>query len=138
MTIELVEIEQPDCFEALELQRRAQDMRSSDRTTCYQALSDGREVAFVALDRWPELDRMVLYEMFVPRRLRRQGYGGAVLNAVEHAALKESFSAVRVTPQPLDDDMSREALIEWYCQRGYKHDPSVPGEMEKHITKVSH
>ena len=121
-----------------ELRERSQEIAKSKKTTCYRALCGGQEVAFVALDRWPELGRMVLYEMFVPRGLRRQGYGGAVLNAVECAALREGFSAVRVTPQPLDDDMSREALVEWYCQRGYKHDPSVPGEMKKHITKAAH
>ena len=118
MKITLAEIEQANCCETSELQRRAQDIVKSNRATCYRALCGGREVAFVALDRWPEKDRMVLYELFVLRHLRTQGFGRAPLSAVECAALREGFSAVKLNPQALDDDISPQALIEWYRQRG--------------------
>ena len=132
--ITLAEIDQANCCETPELQRRVQDIAKSDKTTCYRALCGGREVAFVALDRWPELDQIVLYELFVLKHLRRQGFGRAVLSEVECAALREGFLAVRLSPRPLDYDISAQTLIEWYRRHGYQIDPSVPSEMEKRIS----
>ncbi len=137
MKIFLIEIKEANCCETRELQQRDQEITKSSKTTCYRALCGGREVAFVALDRWPELDRIVLYELFVRKRLRRQGFGTAVLAEVEHSTLREGFSAVRLSPRPLDNEISLHALIEWYRRRGYQIDSSVPSEMEKLVLIAS-
>lgn len=133
MKIALAEIQHANCCETPELRRRAHDIAKSNKTTCYRALWDGREVAFVALDRWPEIDRIVLYELFVPKQLRRQGFGTMVLSEVEREALREGFSGVRLCPEPLDPNFSKRSLIEWYGQHGYQVVPLVPGEMEKRV-----
>ena len=46
-------------------------------------------------------------------------------------------AAVRLSPRTLDNEISLQALIEWYRQRGYKIDSSVLSEMEKLILKSS-
>ena len=137
MQITLAEIERPNCCETPELQRRARESTKSVKTIWYRAISDDREVAFVALDRWKELDHVVLYELFVPQRLRGQGFGTAVLREVECAARLEGFSNVRVCPRPLTSDINLEDLTKWYRQRGYQADPTVPSEMVKCVLGAS-
>ena len=90
----------------------------------------------MAVDRRPELDLLVLYEVFVPRALRNQGYGGEALSAVEEMAVKERFSVVRIRQHPLDEDVDHDDLIRWYRRRGYRPDPSIASEMKKRVTRA--
>lgn len=137
MKISLERIEQSSCYETPELRERFKGIAKSKKTICYRAIHEGREVAFVALDRWPELNQMVLYELFVPRDIRRQDFGTAVLGEVERIAQQEGFLTVRVSPQPLDNNIQPHVLIEWYRQRRYQVDPSAPGEMKKCVTLMA-
>ena len=112
MTVALTDAEEPGDFESSELKRRARGIRRSANTVCYRALHDELEIAFVAVDRRPELDLLVLYELFVPRALRNQGYGGEALTAVEEMAVKERFSVVRIRQHPLDEDVDHDDLYQ--------------------------
>ena len=66
--ITLVEIEKVSDCETPELQRRDKDVSKSKLTTYYRAVCDGREVAFVALDRWADGSPLVLYDLAEPNR----------------------------------------------------------------------
>lgn len=149
MDIILVETKSPDDFEIPELKKRAQDSTKSSLTKHYKALSQGREVAFVSLDRWsylsllaarpfneflwPEPSTMVIYDIFVPHFARRQGIATAVLNEVERISACEGLSHVRLRPFSLDSGITTDALIDWYIRRGYVHDSANTGELFKII-----
>lgn len=134
MVIALVQTNIPDDFEIPELTKRAQNSSRSLKTKHYKAVSCGREVAFVSLDRWPELNQMVVYEIFVPISIRRQGIATAVLNEVERISAYEGFSLIRLRPSPLDIGVTMSSLIDWYNKRGYVSDLSVPGDLVKSIS----
>jgi len=153
MNITLVETKGPDDFEIPELKKRAQESTKSLLTKHYKALSQSREVAFVSLDRWSYRSllaarsvaefafqslwstpfKMVIYEIFVPQSLRRQGIASAVLNEVERIAAYEGLSLVRLGPLPMDSGITKDALIDWYIRRGYVHDSGGSGELVKTI-----
>ena len=91
-----------------ELNKRAEESYRSNKTRHYIALAQSKEIAFVSLDRWPELSQMLVYEIFVTPSCRRQGVASAVLNEIEHISACEGFSIVRLSPSPLDDGISKE------------------------------
>ena len=76
---------------------------------------------------------MVVYEIFVPRSSRRKGIASAVLNEVERISACEDFSIVRLSSSPLDDNISKEVLVDWFRRRGYVNDPDIPRELFKII-----
>jgi hypothetical protein len=133
MVMRLSVIRFPSDFELPALRKRAQESSKSIKTIHYRCIADGQEVAFVSLDRWPELGEMVLYEIFVPRELRRQGIGSAALSEVENTAINEGMFLIRLRPRPLDGGISEADLAKWYSQRGYECDPNIAGDMQKKL-----
>ena len=134
MEIRLFEIKGPSDVELPALMRRAQESSKSTKTIHYRAVKDGEAVAFVSLDRWPDLDYMVLYEIFVPKELRCQGIGSAVLAEVENTAIREGIPRMRLRPKPLDHGISQANLAEWYARHGYEWDPTNAGDMQKELS----
>lgn len=133
MNIRLIEVVSADDFHQPELSERFRVSTKSSKTVSYRALRDKCEVAFVALDRWPELDRLVLYELFVPVSLREKGVGSATLQAVEELAVSEGFAVVRLLPRPLDPSVDHDRLQRGYRHRGYRTTSDGTGELEKHL-----
>lgn len=131
MNITLMQVKSPEDFETPELKNRAKESTRSKITIHYKASVDGREVAFLALDRWPELGAMAVYEIFVPLSVRRQGIATAVLKETERITACEGLSLVRVRPYSFDHGITREALFNWYDQQGYVRDSNIPGELFK-------
>ncbi len=138
MKIQLIKIEAEDCFESPELRTRARESSKSPKTIHYRVLVDDVEAAFVSLDRWPEpeVSQMVVYEIFVPRDMRRKGIGSVVLAEVENVAILEGFHKMHLRPYSLDRETEQTKLNNWYLQKGYNWDPNVPCEMEKYIAKT--
>lgn len=138
MTISLIEILSADCFESSELLLRAIESVKSLKTRHYRVLADGLEAAFLSLDRWPEpsISQMVVYEIYVPRSMRRKGIASAVLAEVEFVARREGFLKMHLRPSPLDSELSKIELEEWYKRRGYNCDPLIVGDMEKFLHTV--
>lgn len=135
MKIQLLEIMTQNSFKSPELIARAQESTKSPKTIHYRALIDCDEAAFVSLDRWaePEVRQMVLYEIFVPRLMRRRGIATAVLAEIERIAMEEGFQKICLRPSPLDHKLSQKELSEWYRRRGYDWDPLICGDMVKQL-----
>lgn len=138
MKIQLIKIELEDCFESSELRTRARESPKSPKTIHYRALADGVEVAFISLDRWPEpeVSQMVVYEIFVPRDMRRKGIGSAALTEIEKVAILEGFHKMHLRPYPLDPETNQAKLNDWYLHKGYYWDSNGTCEMEKYIAKT--
>jgi GNAT superfamily N-acetyltransferase len=118
--MELIELVNWEQAATEEIQRRARNGSKAKITKHYAAYEGSQEVAFVALDRHPQdSERLTLYEMFVPRALRRNGIGTRLLKEIERIARDEGYSSVHLCPEPLDAAYSREGLIAWYAERGY-------------------
>lgn len=116
MNITLIETKGPDDFEIPELKKRAQESSTGPITKHYKALAHNQEVAFVSLERWLELNQMVICNIFVPLSTRQQKFAIAVLNEVERIAACEGLSDVRFMPSSIDSPFNN---IDWCKSRGY-------------------
>jgi len=129
----LVELPCPENVANAELRTRALISPKAKWTRHYVAYDDGREVAFVSLDINARVDYLVLYEMFVPERLRTQGIGSRVLLEIERTARNLAYHKVTLLPQPIDPAISRDVLIGWYRKRGYTARVEFQEELEKSL-----
>jgi GNAT superfamily N-acetyltransferase len=117
-----------------ELRTIARHSKRGPQTIWYRVIFNGREVAFVAIDRLRQ--HFVLLQLFVPRALRGKGIGSAVLRTVEALARSEGYGSVRVWPRPIDRSVDLESLGRWYRVRGYRVVPNGAGDMEKQVVST--
>lgn len=95
-------------------------------TKHYIMYDQGSEVGFLSVDSRPDLNLLVIYEIFVAPEIRRRGIGTRVLLAVENLARGTGLPRVRLIPKalgyPPGDERDRETgkLIEWYERHGYR------------------
>ena len=75
-----------ECIDA-QIHMRAKESPKAPRTRHYRAIEDGTEIGFLSLDIMSGVDYLVLYELFVPTALRRQGVGSRLLAEVENIAV---------------------------------------------------
>ena len=89
-------------------------------TKHYIVYDQGSEVAFLSVDLRPDLNLLVIYEIFVVPEIRRRGIGARVLLAAETLARDTGLPRVRLIPKalgyPPGDERDRETakLIKWY------------------------
>lgn len=120
------------------LRQRAEHSSRGCYTKHFVVCDQGCEVAFLSLDLRPDLNLLVIYEIFVVPEIRHRGIGTRVLLATESLARSRGFPRVRLFPNalgyPHGDERDRETakLIEWYEQHGYR--PTADsGEWEKEL-----
>jgi GNAT superfamily N-acetyltransferase len=95
-------------------------------TKHYVVYDQGSEVAFLSVDPRPDLNLLLIYEIFVVPEIRRHGIGTGVLLAAESLVRDTGFPRVRLIPKalgyPPGDERDRETaeLIEWYERHGYR------------------
>ncbi|NPV21480.1 GNAT family N-acetyltransferase [Bradyrhizobium sp. 81013] len=128
----LQEVKSKEEFNEEELRHRVALCKPSRLTAFYRVTEDGREIAFLSLDRDDVEAVVTIYELFVLRQMRDQGYGTRILLEIESLARRESFRCVTVFPRPLDNDRTMPSLIRWYERRGYRAREGAP-EFEKNV-----
>lgn len=130
----LLEITRSEVVANLAIRERVEASSKSLRTKQYAVLENGLEVAFLSLDIRPNVEYLVLYELFVPKEYRRQGIASQVLKDVEGVAKSLEYKKVTLNPSPLEKEHTKAELISWYKKRGYIERQECPSELEKCIT----
>lgn len=103
-------------------------------TRCFKAMADDREVGFVFLDMWPDVDEAILGELFVISEDRRKGFGTAILKSIEDYVVSVGRRNLKLSPWTLDPDaLSISDLEKWYVDRGYSLTPGVDRMFEKDL-----
>jgi GNAT superfamily N-acetyltransferase len=92
---------------------------------------DGKEVAFLSLDRLPGTTDLVVYEIFLDPEHRGRGIGTAVMRDLELFAIRQGYTRILLCPQPLDQTITRRDLTRWYTRLGYRRSPQSHDVMEK-------
>ncbi|WP_439408561.1 GNAT family N-acetyltransferase [Bradyrhizobium sp. DASA03076] len=133
LTIKLVPVSSAVTCGDAEIQQRMAESSKGKRTTQYVAYEHGRAIGFVSLDDMMKLDCLVLYELFVPARLRGAGLGKRILAEVETFARLEGYRYVRLRPWPLECGFPEERLIAWYRRNGYTACADLLTDVEKEI-----
>lgn len=112
---------------------------SKGQLTCHYAYCEsGEELALVSLDiydrrKFPEIDYLVIYELYVPDALRNNGVGSRALQAAERFAQELGFPKTFVRVAPLFKTRTQEAMMAWYERLGYTR---VPGESDALVKVV--
>jgi GNAT superfamily N-acetyltransferase len=131
--IRLVEIKAGEHCSDTELHARMSQSHKARHTHHYVATQAGVEVAFLALDQIPDVDYLILYEIFVGQNHRRRGIGSRLLSEVEALAAALGYKKITLSPSPLEQGLPEAKLIAWYKDRGYFDRPDCPTELEKDI-----
>lgn len=132
----LENIENPEDLVNEEINNRATSSSRVKNTKHYVGKVNGLEVGFISIDMNPDVEYLVLYEIFVPSKLRRQGYGSILLSEVESMANNLDYKKVTVNPEPFEQNYTKKQLIEWYKKHGYCEMASGTGELEKVINET--
>lgn len=115
------------------LHARMSQSPKAPHTRHYVVMEDGLEVAFLALDQIPDVDYLVLYEIFVRPDCRGKGLGSRLLGEVEGVAKALGYEKITLSPWPLEQGYSEEKLVAWYKRHGYAERSDCPTELEKSI-----
>jgi predicted GNAT family acetyltransferase len=133
----LQNVTNPEDLVNLEIRNRAISSSKAKNTKHYVAKESGNEVGFVAIDANPNVEYLVLYEVFVPRNLRKKGFGSKLLAEVESMAKNLGYRKVTVNPEPFEQDHPKGQLVEWYKRHGYREMASGAGELEKAVNETN-
>ena len=105
-------------------------------TRHYAGWEDEKEVALISLDiydrfEFPEVDYLVIYELYVPESLRNKGVGTRALEATEKFAKELRFRKTRLHAKPLFETRTQAEMVAWYQRRGYAQIEGQPSDLEK-------
>jgi len=104
-------------------------------TRHYLARENGIEVGFLSADVDSECEYFVIYKLFVPPRLRRQGLGNLILKAAEELGSSLGFRKSLLRAHTLADKFSQQDLEDWYFRHGYSILPDSGDALVKDIAK---
>ena len=112
ITIHTMQLEQPKSTDILDATIRERYVNSSRNayTHHYVAKDDGNEIGFLSLDLSPLDEPLAVYEIFVPRHLRRGGFGTRLLRAAEDFAFEHGYSWILVIPRTMDEAFPQATL----------------------------
>lgn len=114
-----------------EIRTRLWHIKKSKITSCYAVLIGRDEVAFVALDKWPEY--VTLYDLYVALPFRGRGVGSNLLSWIEGYVRDEGFHHIKLCARPLEAGASKSKLKKWYTMRGYTKTVGGSDELEKSL-----
>ncbi len=116
------------------LQLRAKHASHTPISTSYKVLVDGREAAFLTIDRNTYFKVLFVYELMVRSDERRKGLATRVMERIERLAFEEGWPEMRLRPQALDNTISDADLISWYQLLGFSWCADERGTMCKPVS----
>jgi ribosomal protein S18 acetylase RimI-like enzyme len=131
--VRLVELDVDESCDDVELYARMSQSSKARHAHHYVATDDGSEVAFLALDQIPDVDYLVLYEIFVQPGCRGRGIGSRLLGEVERLAAALGYAKITLSPWPLEQGYPQAKLIAWYKRHGVER-PDFPARIGNALT----
>ncbi|MBZ0096041.1 MAG: GNAT family N-acetyltransferase [Sulfuricella sp.] len=124
MEIQLNKVGDHSEFRSVPLRNRASVSSKSNITRHYVAVSDGQDIAFVALDIPEHRDYFCVYELFVDPQHRSCGFGAAIIRKCQLLAAQGGFKKICLIPRPIEAGWSEEELRAWYGKLGFTQCPN--------------
>jgi|GEM_PF-3837400 len=118
-------------FNNIDLETKFLALPLGKHSKCYCIEVEELEVGVLVLDRLPDGNNLVIYELFILDQFRRQGIGSSILCEVEFIARREGFLRIALCSIPLDNDISKNDLLKFYENHGYKQVRNVPNDLYK-------
>ena len=87
----------------------------------------------MSLDKNPNVEYLVLYDLLAPLNKRHKGNGSFALHEVEKLAINLRIKTILLNPEPFEGAYTKEQLMDWYSSKGYEVGKKGTGEMEKFI-----
>mgnify|MGYP006421193415 FL=1 len=120
-----------------EIRDRCRVSPRSRNTVHFVYREHGHEAAFLALDVIEGADYLVLYEIYVPLRMRGNGIGGRALAALAAFAAAKGCSWIYAFAHPIDGTRTEQDLERWYVQNGFCPRDNGTGELELSVDTSS-
>jgi hypothetical protein len=117
--MELREVQRDEQLADEELQNRHANSSLSTVTHHYAALEAEVEVGFLAADIISEYEFFVIYEIWVPSRLRRREIGTRILYAAGRLGRDLGYEKALLVPKTLCQEFEQDKLEAWYQRKGY-------------------
>jgi len=133
LSIKLVRLKSPRSVKDPELSKIAAQSSRGPFTEHHILKIDRREVCFLSYDIRHDRGYLVLSEMFVPKELRHLGIGVMSLLVSEMFTIRQGLTKIILTPSPLDREINKTDLTNWYKRHGYKKISGRTGELEKTV-----
>ncbi|MGV3580741.1 MAG: GNAT family N-acetyltransferase [Methylophilus sp.] len=140
MEIELRETNSPSDFSSTSLRDQAKVSTKTPITKHYVAMSEGIEVAFVALDMPEHKSYLCVYELLVEPKCRGHGhgygygygygYGTAIINHCQQLAIQGGFKTISLIPRPIEAGGTEQKLRAWYSKLGFSQSPNQSDLLE--------
>lgn len=119
--VELLEVTNEQISDPVIRDRDATSSRCAF-TRHFLAIESGSEVGLLSIDIFPDFpdeERFVIYELFVPTAQRRRGVGTRLLEAAEEMGRVLGYKSALLVPKTLDKTFPQRALKKWYARKGY-------------------
>ena len=118
----MAELSQPNPEQIADPDIRNRYVNSSRNayTQHYLVTDEDREIGFLSLDLSPLDEPLVVYEIFVPSGLRRNGLGTRLLRAAEEVAYGLGYKWTLIVPKTMDDAFPQADLEAWYRRNDYE------------------
>lgn len=134
MKLEVLELNSASEISSPELRERAAiSVPGTEVSRSYIVRMSGNEVAFLSYDLMRDDKNLVLYELFVASRFRRQGIGSELIRHSIRMATKLGYRQLLVRPKPLAEGIAQEELVCWYERCGFVPAPEQPGAYIKAV-----
>jgi GNAT superfamily N-acetyltransferase len=104
----------------LEIRNRYTNGSRNRFTQHFLAVKSGKEVGFLSVDINPEVEYLVIYGLFVPTALRRQGVATQIVEAAEDMGRNLGYRKALLVPKSLDGSFAQLDLEKWYRHLGYR------------------
>ncbi len=125
----------PDCrIDSSALREQIQSPPPRRGASLYLIYLQGEEVAFVSIDHLPGTTELLIYEILLDPAYRGRGIGTAIMREIEAFAVRRGYERILLCPQPLDPNITIEALTRWYARLGFRRSSRSRDVMEKELS----
>lgn len=118
----------------LEIRDRYTNGSRNRFTQHFIAVKSGKEVGFLSVDINPEAEHLVIYGLFVPTVLRKQGVATQIVEAAEDMGRQLGYRTALLIPKSLDRSFAQLDLEKWYQRLGYR--PLTNGASNQHVKDI--
>jgi ribosomal protein S18 acetylase RimI-like enzyme len=103
-----------------DIRNRIKTLPPGEFTKHLLLVENSKAYAFLSIDLLPDSEYLVLYEIYVSSFFRKKGIGTVALKMVEKFYQNSEYKKIILNPSPLDENIEKRNLINWYKKNGYK------------------
>jgi GNAT superfamily N-acetyltransferase len=118
--LEFVGVGYAELIEVDEFKAVVRDQRSGDITDFYYIECCYDKMGYVAIDVFESIGVLSICQLYILPQNRCNGVGSWVVSELIMKAQRLGFDFLSVRPHPIDNMITLESLVGWYCKMGFE------------------